>query len=73
MAEVSLSAAPDEKASIQKIFRLTPSADKMIDNLIQYAFAAGLIKEPSSQAYILFALHCAYARLQQDFQGGSNK
>ncbi|MDD5510445.1 MAG: hypothetical protein PHI12_06530 [Dehalococcoidales bacterium] len=62
-----------KERAVVKGFRLKPSEEVLIDQLAQYAHAAGFIKEPSFQAYMMFALNCAYARLQQDFQNGVHK
>lgn len=72
MVEETVPVAVEEKAVV-KGFRLKPSEEAMIDELTKYAHMAGLIKELTFQAYMMFALNCAYARLQQDFQGGSKK
>jgi hypothetical protein len=49
------------------------SGKARLPEFIQYAPLAAFISEPSFQAYMMFALNCAYLRLQQDFHcGGKN-
>lgn len=42
---------------VQQLFRLTPREDERLDNMVELAYLAGLINEPSKQAYIIFCLN----------------
>lgn len=56
-----------EEKIIQKAFRLTAEENEKLTQLIEYAYKAGYISEPSFQKYIIFALNCAYTKMKEDF------
>jgi len=73
MPEASMPPPPLEEEGRVKGFRLKPSEEALIEQLIKYAYMAGLIKEKTFQAYMMFCLNCGYARLHQDFKGISKR
>jgi len=49
------------------------SGKARLPEFIQICSPGSFFIESFFQAYMMFVLNCAYARLQQDFQGGGNK
>lgn len=60
-----------EAKSAVKTFRLTPSEDALLPKLMELAYRMGLLVAvdgtpvKSLQAYMVFALNCAYERIEQ--------
>lgn len=49
---------------VQKHFRVTQEEDARLSELVQLAHIGEVIREPTFQAYMMFALNSAYTNLK---------
>lgn len=50
-----------------KIFRLTPQEESVVNDLIQYAYKIGAIEKPTFQDFMRFAIQKGYSALKEDW------
>jgi len=51
----------------EKIFRLTPQEESVVNDLIQYAYKTGAIEKPTFQDFMRFAIHKSHSALKEDW------